>query len=223
MTNRKPIFAIVILLIILIGGLGYFAMRPSQHADVQNPRSTDTTATATPEGIDTNPHNATNMTPYSYGIDNEIRFSYPTGWYPHDKHGGLFLLRAPNTPDAVDTELYAYGPQITVRDYNLTDSKGNKLTRAQYDAYIKTNPPATKDIEGNPIERSTVTINGIQMTRTNQLEYAGSNRTLTYQILKGDIAYEFRLFPYEPASNDAQDKLYISDFDALMQTVKFAE
>jgi hypothetical protein len=155
------------------------------------------------------------MVPYLYGMNNELRFSYPSNWYPHDKHGRLFLLKAPNTPDIPNTEIYAYGDQITVSDFNLTDNQGNRLTREQYDAYITENPPATKDLEGNPVTRTKVTINGIPMTRIDQLEYAGSYRTLTYEIPKGDLMYEIRLFPYE--------KKNIEDLEALIQTVKFAE
>ncbi len=182
--------------------------------------STDTTSQS---NASSSPVQTNNMIPYQYGAGNELQFSFPANWYPHDKHGRLFLLKEPNTPDKLGTEIYAYGQQITVSDWNLTDNQGNRLTRAQYDRYLKNNPPADKDIEGNPIYRTNVTINGIPMTRIDQLEYVGTFRTLSYQILKDELIYEIRLYPYEPDNGDTSDKQNIIDFDKLINTVSFAE
>ncbi len=163
------------------------------------------------------------MTAYEYGMDNELLFSYPATWYPHDKHGILFFLKAPNTPDKDGTEIYAYGQQITIADSNLTDNKGNKLTRPQYDRYMRLNPPANKDPYGNPIKRTEVKINGIPMTRIDQLEYIGTYRTLSYEILKDELMYVIRLYPYAPDGGTPEDKQNIQDFEALIQTVHFAK
>lgn len=211
--SRKPstpIINAVIGLIVLGSGL-YFLARPSPAKSPavsnQAPSATSTQAAAVP---------------YRYGMDKELLFSIPAGWFPHEKHGWTFLLKAPNTPDLEGTETYAYGDQVTISDSNLTDDKGNRLTRAQYDAFIKKNPPATKDVEGNLITRTDVTINGIKMTKIDQLEYAGSHRTLTYEILKGDLRYEIRLFPYYLDDSDAIDVQNIADLEALIQSVRFA-
>ncbi len=206
--SPAAIITIVVIVLAVVIGVALFLNR----------QAAETTSGPTPS-----PTTTSGMIPHQYGMDNELIFSYPATWYPHDKHGMLFFLKAPNTPDKDGTEIYAYGQQITVIDSNLTDDKGNQLTRAQYDAHIKKNPPANKDIEGNPIYRTNVTINGIPMVRIDQLEYLGTYRTLTYEILKGNLIYQIRLYPYQPDKGDAAQKQSIKDFEALMQTVRFAE
>jgi hypothetical protein len=164
---------------------------------------------------------AMSLRPYTY-LDNQLAFSYPATWYPHEKHGRVFLLKKPNTPDIENTEIYAYGDQITISDYNLTDKEGNRLTRAQYDAYIVKNPPAAKDEQGHPIIRTAVTVNNIPMTRIDSREYAGDFRTLRYEILHDDLIYEIRLYPYDPDSTgDATDRQNIADLEAVVKTVHF--
>ena len=204
---------LIVLILIIVGGTMY--LKSQNPADMSSDGKDSTTSGLVSE------NDSDSALPNSYVYPSgELSLSFPNGWYPHDKHGQVFFLKKPNTPDITDTEIYAYGDQITIGDANLTDKAGNKLTRAQYEAYLVKNPPATKDMEGNPINRTSVNINGIKMTRVDQLEYAGSNRTLTYSFLSEDLEYFVRLFPYEPESKDANNVQLIKDFEAMVQTIK---
>ncbi len=162
--------------------------------------------------VETKPLNTKKYISNNLGLE----FSHSVRWYPYEEDGSLMLLQKSSKPDVGETESYAYGPQITVSTYGITTFDGMTLSKSDYEKYIL----SLKELDGKPAKSSVVVINNIPMLRLDFYEYEGSFRVLYYEILKGDMKYTIRLYPYRPESSDIEDKKNIEDFEALVKTLK---
>ena len=164
------------------------------------------------KSVDTKPLNTKKYISSNLGLE----FSHSVRWYPYEEDRSLMLLQKSSKPDVGETEGYAYGSQITVSTSGITTFDGMSLSKSEYEQYIL----SLKELDGKPVKSSAVVINNIPMLRLDFYEYVGSYRVLYYEILKGDMKYTIRLYPYRPESSDIEDKKNIEDFEALVKTLK---
>jgi hypothetical protein len=229
---NKKVFAIIVLVVVLVGIVGYFVVRNNNEKTLKDKIAVECSKggkiiteecgkllveyrTYTgPVGVN---QSEPNIQPFVDEIinwktytNNQYGFEikYPSYWYSYPINSlisGTMLLKSEKLPDIGATEFAAYGDQISV-SINLIakyDTQGNKNIPITRDEYIKWQFPE-EGFEGpGSLVKKWVKINGLDMLQVVIAPAGNGHYNLQYVYFKDDKnLYSFDLWPYEPNEKD---------------------
>lgn len=130
-----------------------------------------------------------------------INFVIPVGWYRNDLDKKIFLTQKEQLPNIGGTEIYAYGPQMSL--YQVGSDKDYNGVYSDYSG-----------LENN-VEFGTVTIGNMTYIKR-VINASGTSKNILYYYLPvGDSGsrrvYTFSFYPYEKDASLADFNLFVEN------------
>lgn len=130
-----------------------------------------------------------------YGID------LPTSWYAHEQSANATLFLMEETlPSIGATEGFAYGTQFSISCGDIMVDAGATTEEEFLDAMID-----EIDVYDLPIIQTSVTRNGLNMTRYTMSSAGAEGIVLGYYYVNGMTYFGFSHWPYDEITSESQD------------------